>query len=155
LVLIGSLLRPVLPAWLKLGLIALLALVVIGNETQLLRIRLPQNGRQVPSTVILEGGRIGAWQFGFEMGTGLRTYMTSSLPHLAALTVALLAWWPYALLTGAAFGLGRAIMPLIRIGWGDGADWDSRYRRAGLPFRVLSMITMLLAIGAVALHALS
>jgi hypothetical protein len=89
------------------------------------------------------------------MGTGLRTFMTSSLPHLAALTVALYASWPYALLTGAAFGAGRAVMPLVRIGWGDAADWDRRYRRAGRPFRVLTMITMLLAVGGAALAARS
>ena len=154
LVLLGSLLRPLLPGWVRLGLIALLVAVVISNETHLFKVPLPQNGRQVPSTVIADGGRIGAWQFGYEMGTGLRTYMTSSLPHLAALTVAMLASWPYALLTGAAFGAGRAVMPLLRIGWGDAPDWDQRYRRAGRPFRVLTMITMLLALGGVALRAI-
>ena len=139
-----------LPEWVRLGLIAALAVVVIGNETHLVTVRLPQNGRQVPSTVIADGGRTGAWQFGYEMGTGLRTYMTSTLPHLAALTVALLASWPYALLTGAAFGAGRAVMPLVRLGWGDGADWDRRYREAGRPFRLLTMITMLLAVAGAA-----
>ncbi|HET6532820.1 MAG TPA: hypothetical protein VFH03_19710 [Actinoplanes sp.] len=153
--LLGSLVRPVLPVWFRLCLLAALAVVVVGNETQLVRIRLPQNGRQVPSTVIADGGRAGAWQFGFEMGTGLRTFMTSSLPHLAALTVALLASWPYALFAGVAFGAGRAVMPLVRIGWGDGADWDRRYRRAGRPFRLLVTITMLLAVSGVALQATS
>ncbi len=154
LVLVGSLLRPFLPGWLRLGLIAVLAVVVIGNETHLFTVRLPQNGRQVPSTVIAEGGRLGAWQFGFEMGTGLRTFMTSSLPHLAALTVALIAPWPYALLTGAAFGAGRAVMPLARIGWGDPADWDRRYSGTHRPFRALTTATMLLAVAAVALPVL-
>ena len=150
LVLLGSLVRPVLPGWVRLGLIAVLAVVVVGNETGVVRVPLPQNARQVPSAVIADGGRAGAWQFGFEMGTGLRTYMTSTLPHLAALTVALLASWPYALLAGAAFGAGRAVMPLVRIGWGDGADWDRRYREAGRPFRLLTMITVLLAVAGAA-----
>ena len=151
--LIGSLLRPLLPVGVRLALVALLAVVVLGNETRLFQVPLPQNGRQVPSTVIADGGRIGAWQFGYEMGTGLRTYMTSGLPHLAALTVGLLASWPYALLAGAAFGAGRGIMPLARIGWDDAADWDYRFRRMGRPFRILAMITMLLAVGGVALGA--
>ena len=150
LVLLGSLVRPLLPDWPRLIVLALLALVVIGNETDLVKVRLPQNGRQVPSTVIAEGGRIGAWQFGFEMGTGLRTFMTSSLPHLAALTVALFAPWPYALLAGAAFGAGRAIMPLVRIGWGDGADWDRRYSRHNRLFRRVTLVTALVAVTAAA-----
>jgi hypothetical protein len=153
LVLVGSVLRPLLPWWLRLALLALLAIIVVGNETHLVRLRLPQNGRQVPSHVIAEGGRLGAWQFGYEMGTGLRTYMTSGLPHLAGVAVALFAWWPYAMLAGAAFGAGRAVMPLVRIGWGDGPDWDRRYRRAGRPFKALTMTTMLLAVGAVVVHA--
>lgn len=149
LVLLGSLLRPILPIWLRIALVGLLALVVVGNESGRVRVWLPQNGRQVPSTVIQEGGRVGAWQFGFEMGTGLRTFMTSSVPHLAALTVALLAWWPYALLAGAAFGAGRAVMPLVRLGWGDGSDWDRRYRLAGRPFRAVTVATTLLAVAGV------
>jgi hypothetical protein len=154
LVLLGSLLRPALPIWLRLVLLGLLAAVVAGNESGLVRVRLPQNGRQVPSTVINEGGRTGAWQFGFEMGTGLRTYMTSSLPHLAALTVALFAGWPYALVAGAAFGAGRAVMPLARLGWGDGADWDRRYSLAGRPFRLVTAATLLAAVTALAIDAI-
>jgi hypothetical protein len=146
LVVLGSLLRPVLPEWLRLAAVCALAVVVVGNEVGVFKVPLPQNARQVPSSVIVDGGRVGAWQFGFEMGTGLRTFMTSSLPHLAALSVALFAPWPYAIASGAAFGAGRAIMPLVRIGWGDADDWDRRYSRANRPFRLLSLSTMLAAL---------
>jgi hypothetical protein len=147
LVLLGSLLRPLLPWWVRLAAVVALAVVVVGNDTGRLRVRLPQNGRQVPPSVIFDGGRLGALQFGFEMGTGLRTFMTSSLPHLAALTVALYAPWPYALLTGAAFGAGRAIMPLVRMAFGDSEAWDERFAASQRPFRALSLVAGVAAIG--------
>lgn len=142
-------LRPVLPWWLRLGMVAALAVVVAGNETRLWRVPLPQNGRQVPSSVIFDGGRLGAVRFGFEMGTGLRTFMTSSLPHLAALTVALFAAWPHALLAGAAFGAGRAVMPLVRMASGDAPRWDARFLASQWPFRLLGLSTGLAGVAAV------
>lgn len=129
--------------------VAALAVVVAGNETRLWRVPLPQNGRQVPSSVIFDGGRLGAVRFGFEMGTGLRTFMTSSLPHLAALTVALFAAWPYALLTGAAFGAGRAVMPLVRMASGDAPRWDARFLASQWPFRLLGLSAGLAGVAAV------
>ena len=151
LVIVGSLLRPLLPWWIRLIAVAVLAVVVVGNDLRLFHVRLPQNGRQVPPSVIFEGGRLGALQFGFEMGTGLRTFMSSSLPHLAALTVALFAPWPYALLTGAAFGAGRAVMPLVRMASGDGEAWDERFAASQRPFRALSLFAGMAGV-AVALY---
>jgi hypothetical protein len=151
LVIVGSLLRPVLPWWARLGAVGVLAIVVVGNDTRLFSVRLPQNGRQVPSSVIFDGGRLGALRFGFEMGTGMRTFMTSSLPHLAALTVALYAPWLYALLSGAAFGAGRAIMPLIRMASGDSEAWDRRFQVNQRPFRLLSLFAGTASVAAVAL----
>jgi hypothetical protein len=148
LVLVGSLLRPTLPWWARLGLVGLLAVVVLGNETRLWRVPLPQNGRQVPSSVIFDGGRLGAVRFGFEMGTGLRTFMTSSLPHLAALTIALYAQWPYALLTGAAFGAGRAVMPLVRMASGDSPRWDARLLDHEWALRLLGLFAGLASVAA-------
>jgi hypothetical protein len=149
LVVLGSLLRPLVPWWIRLGAVIVLAVIVVGNDLRLFHVRLPQNGRQVPPSVIFEGGRLGALQFGFEMGTGLRTFMSSSLPHLAALTVALFAPWPHALLTGAAFGAGRAVMPLVRMASGDGEAWDEQLTASGRPFRVLSLFAGVVGVAAV------
>jgi hypothetical protein len=146
LVVAGSLVRWALPIWLRLGLVGLLALVVLGNETGLVKVPLPQNARQVPPSVIFDGGRVGAVRFGFEMGTGLRTFMTSSLPHLAALTVALFAAWPYGLLTGMAFGAGRAVMPLVRMASGDSDGWDRAFQTNQRAFRLLCLFAALASV---------
>ncbi|HEX2299225.1 MAG TPA: hypothetical protein VHH34_12045, partial [Pseudonocardiaceae bacterium] len=86
-VILGSLLRPLLPIELGALLLAAAGVVIIAAEIAGYRLSLPQNARQVPTWIIREGSRAGALQFGYEMGTGVRTYMTSALPHLVLLTV--------------------------------------------------------------------
>jgi hypothetical protein len=61
------------------------------------------------------------------MGTGLRTFMTSGLPHVAALAAALVAPWWAAVAIGASFGVGRAAMPLLRMVWQPPSGWDDRF----------------------------
>lgn len=83
---------------------------------------LPQNPRQVPQDVRLRGGVVGGLQFGFEMGTGLRTFMTTALPHVCLVTVLLTVTHPrVALLVGGSFALGRAMVLSIRRYW---LRWD-------------------------------
>jgi len=143
LVVVGSLLRPLVPGWVSLLALVALGAVVAGNELGIFRVPLPQNARQVPSSVIFEGGRVGALWFGFEMGTGMRTYLPSTLPHLAALMVALYASWPYALLAGAGFGVGRAVMPLVRQASGDAEGWDLRFAQRERLVRTIGLFTLL------------
>lgn len=149
LVILGSLARPFLPGWVSLLALAALGVVVAGNELGLLRIPLPQNARQVPSSVIFEGGRVGALWFGFEMGTGMRTFLPSTLPHLVALTVALYAAWPYALAAGAGFGVGRAVMPLIRQASGDTQGWDGTFVRRQRLVRTLGLFVCVAGVATV------
>lgn len=129
LVVAGSLVRPVLPEAVRLAGLAGFSVVVAGNELGLWRAPLPQNARQVPASVIFDGGRVGALRFGFELGTGLRTFLPSALVHLVALAVALFATWPQGLLVGVGFGLSRALMPLLRQASGDLDGWDDAFRR--------------------------
>lgn len=73
-------------------------------------ITLPEARRQIPSQVFTNGIYRGAYQFGFEMGTGVRTYVPSIAPYFLLLSV----WLAHptlatALLVGFGFGLGRAI----------------------------------------------
>ena len=129
-VVIGSLLRPVVPAWLWMGTWVALTLVVVAAELALRRLPLPQNPRQVPITIIDRGSREGAFQFGWEMGTGMRTFMPSVLPYLVLpyLLFGASAW--QALLLGTAFGAGRAVMVVSRAYHSpDAAAWDDALRR--------------------------
>ncbi len=141
-VLLGSLLRPVVPLTARLAIVVVVAALVAGREFGLYRLWLPQNGRQVPQRVIYEGGERGALQFGFEMGTGLRTYMTSGLPHVLLVGILFLAPLPWALTAGAGFGAGRAVMALIRTAAPDAPRWDADLRRWARTIAAMLAVTM-------------
>ena len=82
---------------------------------------LPENRRQVTQAVLGRGPVHGAAQFGFEMGTGVRTFMTSASPYLLASWLVLFAT-PWALLVSAlGFALGRGLPNLLYLRYGDRA----------------------------------
>ncbi|MGH3686507.1 MAG: hypothetical protein ACRDQ9_01080 [Pseudonocardiaceae bacterium] len=125
----GSLLRPVLPPAVRDGLIIAVALFVLAGECGLHRVALPHRRAQVPSTVIGAGSDAGALQFGFEMGSGVRTHMPSNLPYLPLMAVLVLGSWAAALVAGLGFGLGRAAMALSRHHSRDTTWWDHQWQR--------------------------
>ena len=151
---LGSLLRPFIPAPGRWAAVFALLVLVAGHEFGLYRLPLPQNRRQVPQTVIFAGGRVGALQFGFEMGTGLRTFMTSGLPHVAVLAAALVAPWWAAILIGAGFGIGRAVMPMLRMAWRPPSGWDDRFLDRRQWISVALLTTALLALVGAATRSL-
>lgn len=80
------------------------------------RVQLPEARRQIPLETFGRGLVPGAWKFGFEMGTGMRTYLPSFAPYV--LLLALLLARPtlaQALLVAAGFGLGRAVPLMIHL----------------------------------------
>lgn len=118
LVVVGSLIRVPVPGPARPWLVGVAAAVLLAREVGLLRFPVPQNARQVPQFVT--GIPFwGALQFGTEMGTGMRTYSPTGLPHVVALGLLLLAGWPDALLAGLGFGAGRALMTLTFLSAGD------------------------------------
>jgi hypothetical protein len=90
---------------------------------------LPQNERLVAREVENKGPVVGPYQFGFELGTGVRTYVTTTLPYALLLACIFLASPVEALLTGLSFGLGRSLMVLARAGSGHRNDWDDQLNR--------------------------
>jgi hypothetical protein len=126
-------------------------LFVLAQETRLTRVRLPNNRRQVPQEVFTDGPYRAAVQFGFELGTGVRTYLPSSVPYL--LVVALLLLQPtlgHAVVAGASFGLGRAAMTAARNASPDVDRWDIRLRDR---LRAVQPAAALTGIAAVAILA--
>lgn len=93
---------------------------------------MPENGRQVPQSVFYRGRRAAAFQFGFQLGTGVRTYLTSSGPYILAVAM-LLVVDNLALdaACGVAFGLGRFLLPLARYRSWSGSAYDSLVARRG------------------------
>jgi hypothetical protein len=104
-----------LPAPVRAGLLVAAALVAWAVKADVVRgrLRLPENRRQIPFEVFGRGVVRGAWRFGFEMGTGVRTYVPTAAPYvlLAGLVLAR-PTLGHALLAAVGFGLGRAI-PLM------------------------------------------
>jgi hypothetical protein len=126
--LLSGLAQPIPAAWRSLAIIAF-ALLGLLRDIGILPIRVPQNARQVPQEVMRPNLRRGALQFGFELGTGVRTYVSASAPYVLALAV-FLGGQPLwvAALTGVGFGSGRAVTPLIRLASGAIEDWDADLR---------------------------
>jgi hypothetical protein len=132
----SGLFAPVPVAW-RHAAITLVALLGLARETGAAPIRLPQNTRQVPQDVLQRDLLRGATQFGFELGTGARTYVSASAPYVLAIAVLLAGQHlGIAILAGLGFGAGRATTPLVRYAAGAAADWDVRLRAR---LRVITM----------------
>ncbi|MFE2021869.1 hypothetical protein ACFW9O_27895 [Streptomyces sp. NPDC059499] len=114
-----------LPDVVRQGLIVAVALLAVLRDAGKLSLRLPQNARQIPQDVLRRHLVRGALQFGFELGTGVRTYVSASAPYAIAAAV-LLSGGSYApaLAVGLGFGVGRALTPALRRLSGDGERWD-------------------------------
>lgn len=147
---LGSLvLRPILTYPMEVAAVVATLALISAREFGLLTFPLPQNGRQVPESVVLDGGAYGALHFGYEMGVAVRTFMTSGLPHALGAAVALLAGWPAALLAGAAFGLGRAWMTLARHWHDDPQAWDASLDSAEKRIKQALTVAVLIAASSV------
>ncbi|MEU9508617.1 hypothetical protein AB0D32_20345 [Micromonospora sp. NPDC048170] len=132
---------------------AIVAVAVLGvlRELGLVPIRLPQNARQVPQDVLQRSLRRGALQFGFELGTGVRTYVSASAPYVLAVAL-LLGGQPLhvAVLAGIGFGVGRAFTPLARRAAGTGDRWDADLR---VRLRAISVTAGVVLVAALSLLA--
>jgi hypothetical protein len=107
--------------------VVLVAVAALGllREAGAVRIRLPQNTWQVPLDVLRRGLVRGSLRFGFELGTGVRTYISATTPYVLAAGLLLCGQrWPVAALAGLGFGLGRAATTVLRRA--APAEWDAR-----------------------------
>ena len=138
--LLGAVIQQLVPQLVLLPTFGLLAAVVLARELGPLRFRLPQNPRLVPERVV-RLGELGALQFGFELGTGMRTYSPSALPHLALAGVLLVVPFWGAPVLAAGFALGRFAMPLLSNAYADDGSWSSLWRSAEPVVRPLLAVT--------------
>lgn len=109
---LGSVVRAPLPTIACQVLAGVVASVFLLREFGVLKFPLLQNARLVPQFVT-HMPFWGSVQFGAEMGTGMRTYSPTGLPHVMAVSLILLATWSDALMAGAGFALGRTLMLVI------------------------------------------
>jgi hypothetical protein len=121
---VSGLATPV-PEPVRHGIVVTVAVLGVLRDAGAVSVPLPQNARQVPQDVLRRDVARGALRFGFELGTGVRTYVSSTVPYV--LVVALLLTAPditTAVAAGVGFGLGRALTPTARYASGDGETWD-------------------------------
>lgn len=121
---VGSLVRGLAPWWLWASGVAAWLAVIVLREFGLLSFGLPQNARLVPATVFRHGRFWGPFEFGLEMGTGVRTYVTSGLPYVLVPAIAFFASFPAALAAGIGWGVGRTLMTVANLRFSDDGAWD-------------------------------
>jgi hypothetical protein len=105
-----------------------IAIATTLKQLGLMSFPLPETSRQVPTDVFRHGPRLGALVFGFEMGTGVRTYLPAYGPHAILTGLVLLGASIGGFLAAAiGFGIGRAAMPLLRyVSETSDRSWDRR-----------------------------
>ncbi|MBW8482178.1 hypothetical protein [Actinomadura parmotrematis] len=143
-----------LPSGARAWLVVAVAVLGALREFGLVRLPLPQNARQIPQEVLQTRLRRGTLQFGFELGTGVRTYVSASTPYVLALGLLLSHQGPLpSLLAGLAFGAGRALSAALTL-WSRDPDRDAAIA-ARLPWITrLTALTLPTALALLALHPL-
>ena len=107
--------------------LASVAILALGHDLGLLRVPLPQNHRQVPQEIFHRGPGRAAFQFGFEMGTGVRTFVPATAPYVLAAALVLLGGGPVLVpLVGLGFAVGRAAMILSYFWSREGSQWSQQ-----------------------------
>lgn len=115
LIVIAGLLSPLPMEIRAVGVIVILVLLAV-RSLGMVQFRLPQNARQIPEYVFADRPERAAFRFAFELGTGLRTYLTSTAPYAVAAAAALLypSSWPAvvgaAALLAVGFAGGRSVV---------------------------------------------
>ncbi len=147
--LLSGLLAPLAPT-VRLWVFVVLAALVLLVGHGFVGLRLPQNRQQIPRSVFDRSPTTAAARFGYELGTGLRTYLPSAAPHLLAVGLVVLGgpWWA-AVALGVGFGLGRGLLPTQRALAPDARRWDARVDLEGPVVRgggeVLALVGLVVA----------
>lgn len=101
----------------RAGLLLVVGLAAVARDLEWISVQLPQAARQIPREVLQDGPVRGAWQFGFELGTCVRTFMTGSAPYVVAAAILLLPPRPVEVAIAAAgVALGRTLPVIQAIG---------------------------------------
>ncbi len=135
----------------RLGVLAALVAVAGLRDVDLLRFPLPENRRLIPQALFRRHPIRAAAQFGFEMGTGVRTYISTTAPYVLAAALVLLApSYLAAFSCGIGFGIGRGLMILARYGSASRSEWDMKLdQRLPLIHRSASVVTGIAVFAAV------
>lgn len=110
--------------------VGLLSVGAVLRDWDVIECRLPESRRQIPKSVFDDGLLRGSAFFGFQLGAGVFTYLCATTPYLLAAAIVLVpARLSEAIVAGAAFGLARGGLPLLRAASRAGSDWDVALQR--------------------------
>jgi hypothetical protein len=143
------------PALLSASLLSACFVLALLSEFGIAVLPLPENRRLIPQEVFSKHPLLGSMQFGFELGTGVRTYVPAASPYLVAVAVVLLApevW--VAALAGVGFGLGRAVMPISRSCSRQGENWDKQLMASIGAIQKGALLTLLVGLSVLAYDSL-
>lgn len=93
------------------------------------------------------------FQFGFEMGTGVRTYLPSTTPYVVVMVLLLFAFPAgVSIVAASSFGAGRGLLMFARLMSSARDQWDTQLRRRSergilIPLVVLLAVSFGLAYG--------
>jgi len=143
-----GLVAQILPLPVRISVFVVALPILLLREAGIVSLVLPQNARLVPLDVFHKGEYAGAMQFGFEMGTGARTYISSSAPYVLALVLISGLTGPIvAVALTVGFALGRLLMLLAFLAstglpwWRDGSPVLGR--RFGTTLTMIATISTL------------
>lgn len=142
-----------LPGWLRVALLAAgTVLLWLAKEGPLAgRLPLPETRRQIPVEVFHRGWIRGAYRFGFEMGTGVRTYVPTVAPYVLLLALLLGRFGlGAAILIAIGFGIGRTVPLLVQFSLDDRLRFADALRHGAEPMAATAAWLIVLA-GALAL----
>ena len=106
--------------------------------------RHPDINRQVPNHVFAHSEKSGTVRFGFELGLGWRTKLTTLAPQVMAVGLILLpVTTNHVMLACLGFGCGRFIHLGSRLWHGGGHTWDERLTRRNRLMPLSSIASML------------
>jgi hypothetical protein len=108
-------------------------------------VALPEARRQIPAEVF--GGRLtrAAWRFGFELATGVRTYVPAAAPYVLVLVMILARPTLIgAVLIGIGFGVGRALPTALQLAPGPASRARALVRRADPAVSTAAAVAVLL-----------
>lgn len=115
LVLVSGLLSPI-PVRIR-AVVAICSLAILAlHHASILCLDLPQRAWQIPQQVFHQSPNRAAARFAFELGTGVRTYITTAAPYGLAIVLALTPGIGLAdvllgaLLAAIGYGLGRSVV---------------------------------------------
>lgn len=144
---LGAPIRALLPLSYRVLLLVAIAALGVLRDAKLISFWLPGPSRQVPPSVLRLHPVGGAALFGFELGMGFRTFITSSASYVAVFLASTVLITPSdAMVVGCGFGLGRGIAALGRRLAGDPDRWDEWLVAGGAPFESLATGALLVAL---------